>query len=152
MISSSNSPYAELRVQSRSGPIRSKSGITQRVERGTQAISTHRQGPKASRFGAERRQRCKINVFDHGPPLALYAFFTFCTVLIFGFYSNFTRGLSVVVSRVEATKMTTFLVTRPSTRGGRWQNRHILASLQRRESSESFEFLYITGNCTFRPS
>ena len=26
----------------------------------TQAISTDRQGPKASRFGAERRQRCKI--------------------------------------------------------------------------------------------
>ena len=55
-------PWTELRgtrEQSGSGPIRSKSGVTQRVERGTQAINTDRQGPKASEFGAERRQRCK---------------------------------------------------------------------------------------------
>jgi len=62
-------PWTKLRgtrEQSGSGPIRSKSGVTQRVERGTQAINTDRQGPKASRFGAERRQRCKIQTKQEG--------------------------------------------------------------------------------------
>ena len=128
-------PWTELRgtrEQSGSGPIRSKSGVTQRVERGTQAINTDRQGPKASEFGAERRQRCKSQTKQ-----GRRVFKSSLKQIKSQFHRDFTLKFSVVVFRIERSRNDAFLITRRSCACKRMQKRRILMPFQRGQTSMS---------------